>query len=252
MNHETRYIIDIETGADFRAVQEFLPPYPAFDPSAVATGNLKDPEKIAAKIATSELKHRADEQKHIDDFRDGAALRAWTGEVLAVGIQLPTGEQRIIHGDERDILTNTWAYLHKAMDDFAQIVGFNIKDFDIPFLVRRGWRYGIRPPVHFMSKDRYLHSSFIDLRDKWAVGEFRPKGSLDTIARHFGITGKPDGFSGKDFADAWRSGEETRVKQARQYLLNDLTMTAEVADVILGKAKEVSAINAAPMEELAG
>jgi len=248
MNEIPRYIIDIETGADFRAVQEFLPPYPAFDPSAVATGNLKDPEKIQAKIDASANKHRVDEQKHIDDFRDGAALHAWTGEVLAVGIQLPTGEQRIVHGDERDILTNTWAYLHKAMDDFAQIVGFNIKDFDIPFLVRRGWKYGIRPPVHFISKDRYLHSSFIDLRDKWAVGEFRPKGSLDTVARHLGVTTKPSDFSGKDFADAWRSGDPAEVKRARKYLFNDLTMTAEIAEVILGKAKVVERANA--MQEM--
>ena len=248
MNQIPRYIIDIETGADFRAVQEFLPPYPAFDPSTVATGNLKDPDKIQAKIEASAHKHRADEEKAAHDFRDGAALHAWTGEVLAVGIQLPTGEQRIIHGDERDILTNTWAYLQKAMDDFAQIVGFNIKDFDIPFLVRRGWKYGIRPPVHFISKDRYLHSSFIDLRDKWAVGEFRPKGSLDTVARHLGVTTKPSDFSGKDFADAWRSGDPSEVKRARKYLFNDLTMTAEVAEVILGKPKVVTESN--PMEEL--
>jgi hypothetical protein len=235
-----RLIIDIETGADYLAVSEFIPRFPAFDPASVAVGNIKDPEKIKLKVDLAEQKHARDAQQHVDDFRDRAALDAWTGEVVAVGLKLPSGEDRIIGGDEGEILENTWAYLGTWMEKFHDIVGFNIKGFDLPFLVRRSWKNKVPVPVNLLSKDRYFHPSFVDLRDKWAVGEYRPKGSLDLICRHFGLKGKAEDFGGADFAEAYRSGDEERIKRAREYLREDLRMTAEVADIVIGPVTKIT------------
>ena len=70
-------IYDIETGplpeADLAAL---LPP---FDPADIETGNLKDPEKIAAKLAEAEMNHRR-------NFFEQAALDPLTGRVVAVGL----------------------------------------------------------------------------------------------------------------------------------------------------------------------
>ena len=52
---------------------------PAFDPAEVKTGNIKDPEKVAAKIAEAEANHRR-------DFIDRAALDPLTGRVVAIGL----------------------------------------------------------------------------------------------------------------------------------------------------------------------
>ncbi|HWI60040.1 MAG TPA: hypothetical protein VNZ22_22630, partial [Bacillota bacterium] len=56
---------DIETGA--LPAAEIANLMPAFDPTEVKTGNLKDPDKIAAKLAEAEANHRR-------DFLDRAAL----------------------------------------------------------------------------------------------------------------------------------------------------------------------------------
>ena len=74
-------IYDIETGplpeADLAAL---LPP---FDPTDIKTGNLKDPEKIAAKLAEAEMNHRR-------NFFEQAALDPLTGRVVAIGLLKPT------------------------------------------------------------------------------------------------------------------------------------------------------------------
>ncbi len=73
----TTIIFDIETGPLPEAeLANMLPP---FDPAEVKTGNLKDPAKIAEKIAEAEANHRR-------DFFDKAALDPLTGRVVAIGL----------------------------------------------------------------------------------------------------------------------------------------------------------------------
>ena len=49
---------DVETGA--LPESEIAAIMPPFDPAEVKTGNLKDPDKIAAKLAEAEANHRRD------------------------------------------------------------------------------------------------------------------------------------------------------------------------------------------------
>ena len=61
-------VFDVETGP--LAESELSALLPPFDPAEVKTGNIKDPEKVAAKIAEAEASHRR-------EFFDKAALEAW-------------------------------------------------------------------------------------------------------------------------------------------------------------------------------
>lgn len=70
-------VFDVETGP--LAEGELSALLPPFDPAEVKTGNLKDPDKIAAKIAEAEANHRR-------DFVDKAALDPLTGRVVAIGV----------------------------------------------------------------------------------------------------------------------------------------------------------------------
>ena len=72
-------VFDIETGP--LPESELAAVMPPFDPAEVKTGNLKDPEKVAAKIAEAEANHRR-------DFFDKAALDPLTGRVVAVGVMI--------------------------------------------------------------------------------------------------------------------------------------------------------------------
>ncbi len=222
-------VFDIETGP--LPENELLAMLPAFDPAEVKTGNLKDPAKIAEKIAEAEANHRR-------DFIERAALDPLTGRVVAIGIMAfdtrgetgPTfgkgGNFFIIgHDDEARTLHEFWEFTRGEMGRMNPMIGFNIFGFDLPFLFRRSWKH--RVPVPFgLRRGRYWSDQLIDLRDAWQLGDRQARGSLDSIARHLGVGAKNG--DGKMFAELWRSDR----KQAEAYLRNDIELTVLVAEAL--------------------
>ena len=229
---------------------------PAFDPAEVKTGNLKDPAKIAEKIAEAEANHRR-------DYFDKAALDPLTGRVVAIGVMVfdasgeagpdfskfdsaaqpspglrppspvPTGEgQRkggrfsiIGHDDEARTLREFWETTRGEMGRLNPLVGFNIFGFDLPFLFRRSWKHRLAIPFG-LRRGRYWSDQLVDLRDVWQLGDRQARGSLDSIAKHFDVGAKNG--DGKAFAELWQSDR----KQAEAYLRNDIELTAKVADAL--------------------
>ncbi len=222
-------IFDIETGP--LPESELAAMMPVFDPLEVKTGNLKDPAKIAEKIAEAETNHRR-------DFFDRAALDPLTGRVVAIGLMLfdargehgpdfsQAGRCVIIgHEDEAQTLREFWDMTRGEMGRLNPLIGFNIFGFDLPFLFRRSWKQ--RVPIPFgLRRGRYWSDQLIDLRDAWQLGDRQARGSLDSIARHLGVGAKNG--DGKAFAQLWQSDRQ----QAEAYLRNDLELTAKVAHAL--------------------
>lgn len=228
----TTIIFDIETGPLPEAELEAM--LPAFDPAEVKTGNLKDPAKIADKIAEAEANHRR-------DFFDKAALDPLTGRVVAIGVKvfdasgevLADGHQYfsngrfsiIGHDDEARTLREFWDATRGQMGRLNPLIGFNIFGFDLPFLFRRSWKHRVAIPFG-LRRGRYWSDQLVDLRDVWQLGDRQARGSLDSIAKHFDV-GSKNG-DGKAFAELWQSDR----KSAEAYLRNDIELTAKVADAL--------------------
>lgn len=218
--------IDIETGplpeAELRAS---LPP---FDESEVKVGNLKDPDKIAAKIAEAKAAHER-------EYFDRAALRAETGRVVAIGVGCDVnapfiagvGEDSL--PSEVSLLEWWWETFVNYADEGRQFVGFNLFGFDIPFLLRRSWLHGIDVPrAVFAPGGRYLNDRcFIDLYQIWQAGSRQDSISLDRLSKFLGV-GEKNG-NGADFHKLWESDRAA----ARAYLANDLAMTMRCASRLL-------------------
>jgi len=200
-------IFDIETGPLPLAELDALAP--EFKPAA----NLKDPEKIKASI----------EEKR-NEYYERAALSPVTGEVLAIGLDYGNSGQ-VLGRDvfsEKGMLEMFW----DAVEDLEQFCGFNIAHFDLPFLIRRSMKYGLKVPRVFIN-NRYLTDQFIDLMLVWKCGVYDDNISLDRLARFLGV-GKKNG-NGKDFAKLW---VEDRPK-ALEYLRQDLALTKACAERLL-------------------
>lgn len=211
-------IFDIETGP--LPESELAAMLPPFDPAEVKTGNIKDPDKIAAKVAEAEANHR-------HDFLERAALNPLTGRVVAIGLLYPdSGEFHVIgHEDEAATLREFWDTTRGEMGRIHQMVGFNSNSFDLPFLIRRSWKH--RVPVPFgIRRGRYWSDEMVDLRDDWQLGDRQARGSLDAIAKHLGVGAKTG--SGADFAVLWQSDRAKAV----EYLRNDLLLTVKVAEAL--------------------
>lgn len=195
-------IFDIETApASVERLERVMPEFEA--PS-----NYKDADKIAASI--KEQKAR---------WIEKAALSPLTGQVLCIGVREPGGAITILDGggDEARLLVE-WRELVESSGYSRYFAGFNIYSFDLPFLIRRAWHFGIAPCVRSGLNLRRLEN-WIDLREVWQCGDKQAEGSLNAIAKFFGIGAKTG--SGKDFPYLWGSDREA----AADYLRNDLNLT---------------------------
>lgn len=209
-------VFDVETAP--LPESELAALLPPFDPAEVRTGNLKDPDKIAAKLAEAEANHRR-------DFFDNAALDPLTGRVLVVGLLDQGGVRFLDNENEAAVLREFWTVCRGEQGRINQLVGFNTHLFDLPFLIRRSWKH--RVPVPFgVRRGRYWGDEMVDVRDAWQLGDRQARGSLDAIAKHLGIGGKNG--NGADFAKVW----QTDRAKAVEYLRNDLELTAKLADVL--------------------
>lgn len=197
-------VFDIETGPlPANEIDGFMP---EFD----APGNYKDEAKIAAYIADKQA-----------EWRGKAALSALTGQVLCVGILYSDGQQDLLHDiDEATTLRLFWAtWLDYTIADHW--IGFNIFEFDLPFLVRRSIIKNVTVP-DTVRKHRFFHDRFIDLMDRWKMNTGE-RVSLNNLCRACGMGEKAG--NGADFAGLWISDRS----KAMDYVTQDLTLTASLA-----------------------
>lgn len=179
-------------------------------PEFKAAGNLKDPVKIAESINAKKLA-----------YLDEAALSAITGRLLVIGVVVDGKFLALEDEDESNLLGTFWDLATNARGT-ARMVGFNTHLFDLPFMVRRSWKHGVKIPEG-IRPGRYWTDDQIDLRNVWQLGDKQAEGSLDAIAKHFGVGAKNG--NGKDFATLWKADKATALK----YLENDLQLLVSVA-----------------------
>ena len=214
-----RVIFDIETvGADFDtlepAVQEYL-----------------------VKWAESE------EEK--ERIRESLSFYPLTGEIVAIGMlnpdtnkgavffqaigemPLPFEEDGIRYecSSEKEILEKFW----NTVRAYDQIVTFNGRAFDCPFIIIRSAVNGVKPTRDLMPY-RYGVNSHIDLFDQLSFyGAAKKKFPLDMWCRTFGIKSpKADGITGYDIKDLFRAGRHIDIAR---YCAGDLKATKEVLSV---------------------
>lgn len=213
---------DIETGP--LPKEDIIDMLPPFNPDDVRIGNLKDEVKIATKLAEAEKKHR-------EDFFENAALNPMTGQVLCIGALVRDwdgpDEIQILGANgetEAEIISTFWD-LTTMNGVTNELVGFNCNSFDLPFLYRRSWRYGIIPPIQ-LRNGRYWNKQIVDLREDWLMGDYRGHGSLDAIAKFLGVKRKTG--NGKDFARLWAEDRPAAIAYAR----GDIETTTQIYDRI--------------------
>lgn len=246
-------VFDIETGPlPIEKLTEIVPAFDRgsvaqpgeWDPSSVKVGNLKDQEKIREKIEQAKAAHQvmadtymvrveAAERAYWSDVSGKAALSALTGQVLAIGYKSERGTRLDCIAEDKSekvLLDWFWSTYQAMRESDRNMVGFNIREFDLPFLAQRSVILGVSVPKTLLVQDKWLDKTFIDLRDRFGFCG-RPSGSLDAICKACGIGGKPEGTTGAMFAELY-SNPETREK-AIEYLKNDLEMTFGLAERML-------------------
>jgi len=201
-----RLFIDIETGLS--------PDYELFKPE------FKDP-RVTQKGEVDKRDKTIEEQE--TEWKSKLALSPLTGQVLMIGynyVNSPCLDYvgKGSHSDEKQLLLDADSILCSA----DLIIGHNIKDFDLPFIVNRCRKHGITPPkigYHKGSK-WYWNDNVIDTMELWGAGKWKDMVSLNNLCKYFGIPVKDESI-GKNFQQIF----ETDIEKAIEYCKGDVERT---------------------------
>lgn len=187
-------------------------------------------------------------EKAVDDVKNGLGFSPLTGFIVALGVwdldrkkgavyyQAPgqniaeQEEDGIIYKQltEKEILEQFW----KVAEKYTDVITFNGRAFDAPYIIARSAVHHIRPTKNLMPS-RYLtylkptDLKHIDLMDQLSFyGSVRKKGSLHLWCRAFGIESpKTGGVSGDDVAGLFKAG---KCLEIAKYNVGDLIATGEL------------------------
>ncbi|HMK57217.1 MAG TPA: ribonuclease H-like domain-containing protein [Dissulfurispiraceae bacterium] len=187
----------------------------------------------------------AENEEEKERIRESLSFYPLTGEIVAIGmlnpdtdkgavffqalgeVPLPFEENGIRYecGTEKEVLEKFWSTV-KAYD---QVVTFNGRAFDCPFILVRSGVHKVKPTRELMPY-RYGNSSHIDLFDQLSFyGAMKRKFPLDMWCRTFGIKSpKSEGITGYDVKNLFQAG---RFEDIARYCAGDLVATKEVLSV---------------------
>jgi len=169
------------------------------------------------------------------------SLSPLTAQVLAIGMLNPDTQQgkvfylgpgetsSLLHGglvslvpcSEKEILEEFW----KSVSYFKQIITFNGRGFDCPFVMLRSAILGVKPSKNLMGY-RYSAQDHCDLLDQLSFYGATRRFNLDFYCKAFGIESpKEEGISGSDVG---RLYGEKRYREIAEYCLRDVRATAEL------------------------
>lgn len=135
--------------------------------------------------------------------------------IVAIGVR-HCGKNIIIqHENEKQLLEDFWAeWVRIKKGRNLSIVGFNLKDFDLPFVVTRSF-------IHNVTISPFIVKYVIDLKEKVSAFRYGPtRGKLKEFGSFMGIAGL--GMDGSDITELWMQKNHERIKE---YLAKDLEIT---------------------------
>lgn len=201
--------IDIET------ISSATPP----DPSTIkAPGNYTKAETI-----------KAYQEANVESVWRSESLKSHKGRILVIGWAIDDEEPQSVQmegNDEEGLIVGFWTRLHADLGQTQRptIVGFNCRSFDCNWLRHRAYKYHIPDMAVFFPWERY-DKRVVDLREMWLGADYRGEGTLDDLAKFFGIGGKTAGMDGSKVFGYWRDG---RVDEVAEYCRRDVELTREL------------------------
>lgn len=183
----------------------------------------------------------AESEDEIKDVKESLSFYPLTGEIITIGMLNPETDKGAVYfqapqtaiapfeengikfetGSEKEILEKFW----NTVKSYKEIVTFNGRGFDCPFILVRSAVHKIKPSKDLMP-NRYS-GSHIDLLDQLTFyGASRRRFSLDMWCKTFGIKSpKEGGITGYDIKDLFANKRYTDIAR---YCFGDIKATKEL------------------------
>jgi DNA polymerase elongation subunit (family B) len=201
-----------------------------------------DFETYDAKSQEYLLKYTETEEEK-EDAKKKLSLFPLTGEIVAIGMlnpdtlrgtvlfqdknsktpKLEEGDIVYESGNESEILEKFW----DIVKTYDQVITFNGRGFDAPFLMLRSAIHKIRATKNMMGY-RYYYKDHCDLMEQLTFYGATRKFSLDFYAKSFSIKSSKDaGIDGSMVGDFYKKG---KFMDIARYCFRDLVATKELYD----------------------
>ncbi|GBE06778.1 MAG TPA: 3'-5' exonuclease [Nitrospirae bacterium] len=194
------------------------------------------------EISREYLLKFAETEEQIKEVKDGLGFSPLTGEIVAIGMLNPDTNKgavyfqapgslveefeendiRFVPDTEEGILKSFW----EAVKHYDQVITFNGRGFDAPYLLIRSAVHKIKPTRDLMP-NRFNSTTHADLFDQLTFyGSVRRKFSLHMWCKAFGIKSpKEEGITGLMVNDLFK---ERKYADIARYCVGDLYATAEL------------------------
>lgn len=204
-------------------------------------------DKTTQDSLTHWLKKESDSEGEyqiaLEDLKAGLGFSPLTGQIAAIGVldiernigavyyQSPDKPEKDFEENgitframgEQDMLQKFWEGAAK----YQQLVSFNGRAFDAPFLAVRSAVHGLRPSLNLMPYRYATDTPHLDLLDQLTFyGSVRKKGNLHLWSRVFGIASpKAAGVTGEDVGQLFK---DRKFVDIARYNVGDLRATREL------------------------
>lgn len=182
-------------------------------------------------------REKNDERK-LQEAHRKTALNGDFGRVLCIGYcdEKANGERRMgffgwdkenkcLHADERTILKQFWSLLKDFDPNRDRLVGHNIFDFDLRFIIKRSIVNRVRPTVE-CNFARYRSQPIFDTMCEWECWNFSSRISLEKLAFALSLpTSKSEEVNGSQIYDLYQA---QRHREIREYCLRDVRLTRQI------------------------
>lgn len=130
--------------------------------------------------------------------------------------------------DERSLLKEFFDFLNmKFNQNVLQLCAHNGKEFDFPYMARRGLVQGLTlPPVLQLQGKKPWEVPHIDTLHLWKFGDYKNYTSLELLAQLFGIPTPKDDIDGSMVGKVY--WEEQDLDRITTYCQKDVITTAKV------------------------
>ncbi len=127
--------------------------------------------------------------------------------------------------DEQILLTEFWQCLSGFNTSHDLIIGHNIMDFDLPFIVQRSIINGVNPTVDFYF-GKYRTAPIFDTMRVWDCWKWGGKTSLKKLAFALGLENpKAGGIDGSNLYEAYLEG---KFEEIYKYCMRDVKVTRNI------------------------
>jgi len=183
----------------------------------------------------------------LEELKNGLGFSPLTGEIVAIGILDYEKDQGVVYYQapnqnnkdseesgvrfkqmtEEGMLKHFW----KGATEYDEFITFNGRAFDVPFIIARSAKYGIKPSKDLMSyrysaqqKKDNVHNDLYDQLSYY--GAVRKAGNLHMWCRHFGIESpKAEGVKGDNVTELFSDG---RCLDIARYNARDIRATSKL------------------------